>query len=192
MKESPIDDDHGPIGSPSLWQENHGNLLLIFLAIIFLVGAGILAYRQNRFRPPRFPSADAIQNPAREKPLSPEQSVVVAVSGAGSDAGTIMIAVYGSSANFNDPGKAIFLQSLDVQNGAASWSIRAESLPQEFAIAAFHDENGDGTLNRNPLGIPTERYGFSRNARGLTGPPEFTQALIDRPRNGEQVAVFIR
>ena len=192
MKELPIEDDHAPIGSPSLWEENHGNLLLIFLAIIFVMGAGILGYRQNRFRPPRFPSANAIQNPAPEQPLSTEQSVVIAVAGAGSDTGTIMVAVYDASAKFNDPSQAVFLQSLEIQNGAANWSIRAESLPKKFAIAAFHDENGDGTLNRNPLGIPTERYGFSRNARGLTGPPEYDRASIDRPQNGEQLAVFLR
>lgn len=192
MKESPIEVDDAPIASPSLWQENHGNLLLILLAIIFLVGAGILAYRQNRFRPPRFPSANAIQNPAPERSLSTEQSVVIAVAGAGSDKGAIMIAVYDDAAKFNDPSQAVFLQSLEIQNGAARWPISSESLPKKFAIAAFHDENGDGTLNRNPLGIPTERYGFSRNARGLTGPPEYDRASIDRPQNGEQLAVFLR
>jgi uncharacterized protein (DUF2141 family) len=61
-----------------------------------------------------------------------------------------------------------------------------------MAIAVYHDENNDGQLNRNRLGIPTERYGFSRNARGLTGPPGFEQAVIRRPKAGETIELFIR
>jgi uncharacterized protein (DUF2141 family) len=192
MKEPPIDDDHQPILAPTLWQENHGNLLLVFLAIIFLVGASILVYRQNRFRPPRFPSANAIQNPEPEEPSFSAESVTIAVSGAASDLGSIMIAVYDSAESFNDPNKAAMLQTLEVRNGATNWSISSNELPDTAAIAAFHDENGDGTLNRNPLGIPTERYGYSRGARGQLGPPEFGQAVIDRPQDGEQVAIELR
>jgi uncharacterized protein (DUF2141 family) len=32
-----------------------------------------------------------------------------------------------------------------------------------YAIAVFHDVNGDRKLNRNTKGIPTEGYGFSNN-----------------------------
>ncbi len=33
--------------------------------------------------------------------------------------------------------------------------------PGEYAIRLMHDENGNGSLDRNPLGMPIEGYGFS-------------------------------
>lgn len=47
-----------------------------------------------------------------------------------------------------------------------------------YAVAVFHDLNGDRQLNRNALGIPTEGYGFSRNPAVRTGPPQFGAAAI--------------
>lgn len=43
------------------WNENHGTALMMFAGLIFLVGGGFIYFQQNRFRPPAFPSSDAIQ-----------------------------------------------------------------------------------------------------------------------------------
>ena len=51
-------------------------------------------------------------------------------------------------------------------------------LPGDYAVAAFHDANGDGELNTNILGAPTEGYGFSNGARGFMGPPSFEAAAV--------------
>ncbi len=32
-----------------------------------------------------------------------------------------------------------------------------------YAVAVFHDQNNDGTLNTNIFGIPSEGFGFSSN-----------------------------
>ncbi len=45
-----------------------------------------------------------------------------------------------------------------------------------YAIAAFHDLNDDGKLNRNHVTLPIEPYGFSNNARRRFGPAKFTDA----------------
>jgi uncharacterized protein (DUF2141 family) len=47
------------------------------------------------------------------------------------------------------------------------------------ALSVFHDANNDGKLGANPAGVPIEPYGFSRDARGRFGPPEFDAAAID-------------
>ena len=49
---------------------------------------------------------------------------------------------------------------------------------QPVAIAVFQDIDGNGTLSKNQIGIPTEPYGFSNNARGLLGPPSFSDAIF--------------
>jgi len=42
-----------------------------------------------------------------------------------------------------------------------------------YGLSAFHDKNGNGKLDTNFLGMPTEDYCASNNARGFMGPPSF-------------------
>jgi len=50
--------------------------------------------------------------------------------------------------------------------------------PGTYALAVIHDENMDGKLDTNWLGIPKEGYGFSNDAKALLGPPSFTDAVF--------------
>lgn len=45
--------------------------------------------------------------------------------------------------------------------------------PGTYAIAIYHDENGDGKFDRSMLGLPEEGYGFSNNAAVVLAPPSF-------------------
>ena len=54
-----------------------------------------------------------------------------------------------------------------------------ELAPGRYALFAMHDENGNGDLDRNLFGIPTESYGFSNDAAGTVGPPSFDAAAIE-------------
>lgn len=40
-------------------------------------------------------------------------------------------------------------------------------LPGTYAIGVIHDENMNGKLDANWLGVPTEGYGFSNDAKGF-------------------------
>jgi uncharacterized protein (DUF2141 family) len=52
-----------------------------------------------------------------------------------------------------------------------------EDIPSgTYALVVIHDENGNGKLDTNWLGIPTEGYGFSNDARALLGAPSFSAA----------------
>jgi uncharacterized protein (DUF2141 family) len=44
------------------------------------------------------------------------------------------------------------------------------------AISAYHDENDNKKFDKNLLGIPTEGYCTSRNAKGHWAPPKFDDA----------------
>jgi uncharacterized protein (DUF2141 family) len=48
--------------------------------------------------------------------------------------------------------------------------------PGTYALAVIHDENSNGKLDTNWLGIPTEGYGFSNDAKGMLGAPSFSVA----------------
>lgn len=69
-------------------------------------------------------------------------------------------------------------------------SIRIPGLaPGEYAIALYHDRNGNRKLDSNLLGIPREPYGFSGSARNLTGPATWEQARFSVPADGGAVTV---
>jgi uncharacterized protein (DUF2141 family) len=46
-----------------------------------------------------------------------------------------------------------------------------------IAVAVYQDVNGDGQLNRNLLGIPSEPYGFSNDV-GRIAIPTFERARV--------------
>lgn len=48
--------------------------------------------------------------------------------------------------------------------------------PGTYAMAVIHDENMNGKLDTNWLGVPTEGYGFSNNAKGFLSAPSFSDA----------------
>ena len=48
--------------------------------------------------------------------------------------------------------------------------------PGTYAMAVVHDENMNGKLDTNWLGVPTEGYGFSSNAKGVLSAPSFSAA----------------
>ena len=48
--------------------------------------------------------------------------------------------------------------------------------PGTYAMAVIDDENMNGKLDTNWLGIPAEGYGFSRDAKAVVGSPSFSDA----------------
>lgn len=51
--------------------------------------------------------------------------------------------------------------------------------PGKYAFKYFHDENKNENLDCNWLGIPTEGFGFSNNAKGIFGPPSFKKTIFE-------------
>ena len=47
-----------------------------------------------------------------------------------------------------------------------------------YAVRLYHDEDDDGELDTNLFGVPQEAFGFSNNARGSMGPPDFRKAAV--------------
>jgi uncharacterized protein (DUF2141 family) len=58
-----------------------------------------------------------------------------------------------------------------------------------YALAVIHDENKDGKLEANWVGVPTEGYGFSNDAKALMSAPSFDAASF--PYNGRNLELTI-
>lgn len=65
--------------------------------------------------------------------------------------------------------------------------------PGRYAIALLHDENGNGKADRAAMMIPTEGFGFSRDAKVRFGPPKFGEAAFDlAPGASEKLVIRMR
>ena len=61
----------------------------------------------------------------------------------------------------------------------------------KYAFNAYHDENANGKMDRNLIGIPTEGYAFSRDARGRRGPPLFDAAAFEVKDGSNDITVTL-
>lgn len=88
--------------------------------------------------------------------------------------GAVMVALYDSGAAYSG-NRPVGRMRLDVAAGQRTATF--EGLPAgDYAAKAFHDVDGNGEMNANPFGMPTEPYAFSNNAVGNMGPASWERA----------------
>jgi uncharacterized protein (DUF2141 family) len=64
--------------------------------------------------------------------------------------------------------------------------------PAHYAVAVYHDANGDRDLNRSLVGLPTEGFGFSNDAPTPTGLPAFKAVRFRVGPGDSQIRVKLR
>ena len=108
------------------------------------------------------------------------------IAGVRNDDGKLMVAIYGSAEGFLDSQRRLAQAMQTARRGDVSLQISGLKRGL-YAVAVFHDEDRNGELNRNFIGLPTEGYGFSNDARGFAGPPSFAAAVFSV--DGEHTAI---
>lgn len=102
----------------------------------------------------------------------------IRVDGLKNQKGQICFSIFSSSQGFPSNSKRALksecLQVKEIPQTLTFSNLKAGN----YAVAVFHDANGDGRLNTNALGIPTEGFGFSQNPRILTGAPKFGDSSV--------------
>jgi uncharacterized protein (DUF2141 family) len=112
----------------------------------------------------------------------------VVIDGVANSSGTIVVGLYDNAANYasavEESSKVLVndsrrLVGVSLRAVAGRQSVVFTDLkPGTYAVIVFHDENDDGKLDKNALGLPTEAYVISNNVRGLLAPPEFKDAAV--------------
>lgn len=108
-----------------------------------------------------------------------QASLTVLVTGIRSDEGKLRFALYDSPETFTD--NPMLGAAKDIENGRAKWRL-TKLEPGPYALAVYHDENNDDRFNRNFLGVPTEDYGFSNNARPRLRAPAWSRVVFEVKR----------
>jgi uncharacterized protein (DUF2141 family) len=108
----------------------------------------------------------------------------IEISGITPNRGKVYVAVYDVPETFPVSGRQRAGQVVTPDDGQLT--VHFEDLPPgRYAAVAFQDVNGNGKLDKNFLGVPKEPYGFSNNARGMAGPPPFSEAAVTLDPDGE-------
>ena len=122
-------------------------------------------------------------------PAAPHSVNVEVVSN--TTGGTFYVAAYDSAEGF---------ESEDfVSNGATNPDREAPrgnvdlDLPEagHYVLAAFQDLNGNGELDRNILGVPTEPYGFAKVPPSKWRSPSFEE-VATRVEGTDEVRIEVR
>jgi len=111
--------------------------------------------------------------------------LLVEVSGFSDSQGECLVAVYDNPSAFNKIDQSTVRQTEAVTGDLVRFTVDDVSA-DSIAIAAFHDQNKNGRLDKNALGIPTEGYGFSNNPVSTFGPPSFETAKVSDWKHATQ------
>lgn len=105
--------------------------------------------------------------------------LTIEVRGVRSDEGRIYVAVHAPREGENFPYAEGMVAAIHQQARTGDLRFVLRDLPAgRYAVNAFHDENGNGDLDANVLGIPKEGYGFANDPSTSFGPPEFEEAAV--------------
>ena len=102
--------------------------------------------------------------------------LTVTLSGVKNSNGSVAAALFNSEADFRKTPFSAF--RIKASGGPVSFTVH-NLPPGKYAMTSFHDENDNGKLDTDPVGLPTEGYGVSNDAREAAAPPQISKASYD-------------
>ena len=106
-------------------------------------------------------------------------NLVVNISGFPSSDGFAMVALSNSEESYKTgENAAIALTKIRLVDQRAQ-VVFTNLVYGWYGISIYHDENSNGTMDKNAMGIPKEAYGFSNNARGFFGKPDYEDVKFE-------------
>lgn len=114
-----------------------------------------------------------LSSPAFSEPLS---IVLIEVSGFKNTRGTLNCRLFTKAADFPD-GEGIVTLRVPITGPNSSCSFSSVE-PATYAIAVVHDENGNGKLDKNFVGVPSEGYGVSNNKTYALSAPKWNESTF--------------
>lgn len=106
---------------------------------------------------------------------SAQSSLEIHVNNIKSKKGSIRFGLFSTEADYlKNP-----IEKKVIKSTGKDVTVVFENLqPGDYALSVIHDENENGELDSNALGIPKEGFAFGNNALGSFGPPPFEKAKI--------------
>jgi uncharacterized protein (DUF2141 family) len=116
--------------------------------------------------------------------------IVVTVDGIRDNRGNVYIGLYSNPDEFLTSHCTAYYK---VQASTAPITVAFNNLsPGEYAVGAYHDEDGSGHVETNGLGQPINGYALSNGVRVQFAKPEFYQAAFPVGTHDKPVTLLIR
>jgi uncharacterized protein (DUF2141 family) len=113
------------------------------------------------------------------------------IRGLRSRQGLVYASLYSKAQGFPEDLSAVIAVGEAAIGGASATIVFRGLAPGRYAMAYFHDENGNKRMDKGMFGLPLEGYGFSNDARGFMGPPSFEAAAFDYDGGSLDLSVSI-
>ena len=104
--------------------------------------------------------------------------------------GAVKIALWRDATGF-PKGQGFKVATVQLADGKAK-CVFSDLEPGDYAVSVYVDKNGNGKLDTNMLGKPTEPYGFSNDARSAFGPPQFEEAKFTLSASGQTITIHLK
>jgi uncharacterized protein (DUF2141 family) len=131
---------------------------------------------------------------AQESCTGPTSAVrlYVTVDGVRSSQGLIAVTLYADdSRRFLARRGSFYVGRVPARAGTTRVCIHLPG-PGTYALAVYHDADGNRSFNRSGIGLPAEGYGFSNNAPAIFGLPSFRRVRIAVPRTDMGTTIRLR
>ena len=127
-----------------------------------------------------------------QTPTPRENVIHVEISGIRSDEGQMLCALYSQADAF--PKKADKAEARITAKIANHESVCEFTgvTPGTYAVSVVHDENSNGKLDTNFIGMPREGVGASNDAKGHMGPPKFSAAAFQYAGGRLDLKIHVR
>lgn len=108
-----------------------------------------------------------------------QHSLTVDVKSLRNIKGTLYFSLYKSENGFPNKYENAFQNGKISSLKSTSASYTFANIPTgTYAVSLFHDEDNNGEMKTNAIGIPLEGTAASNDAKGKFGPPKFADAKI--------------
>lgn len=104
--------------------------------------------------------------------------MIITVRGISELKGNLMLAIFDKSDGFGNEDYASKKMVIKVDSKNQEIVLENLKVGKKYAIALYHDVNCNERLDKNILGMPLEKYGFSNDVRSTFGPPSFESAAF--------------
>jgi uncharacterized protein (DUF2141 family) len=120
-------------------------------------------------------------------------TLTVRITGARNTKGKIGVTLFQDAQGFpDDSSKAVRQQSVEVDPNSMSAQVTFKDLPQStFAVSVLHDENGNGKMDKNFVGMPKEGYGASNNPKKKKRAPTFDEAKFSLNASEQAIEITL-
>ena len=107
--------------------------------------------------------------------------------------GNIIVSVYEDSKSF-DEGMPLFRQTISKKENMNNGTFVGQLLIPKgvYGLVFLDDENGDGEMTNNLLGLPKEGFGFSNFYLSGFKKPKFSDFSFTHTENSEIIEVRLR